>query len=133
MPGKRYVRNAKAVFSLTACLVWCPKYRRPVLVPPVDARLKQILTDVAADHGIAIHSADIAPDRVRLLIASDPTMPVAEIVARFKGRTSRILRAEFPTLRSRLPTLWNRSYLALTVGLVPEEIVARFIEEQRGK
>ena len=56
------------------------------------------------------------PDHVRLFIAADPTRSVAEIVNRFKGRTSRLRRDEFKSLRSRLSTLWSRSYFAATVG-----------------
>jgi Transposase IS200 like len=36
------------------------------------------------------------------LVEADPTLSVAEIVNRFKGRTSRLLRQEYRHLRSRL-------------------------------
>ncbi len=48
-----------------------------------------------------------------------------------KGRSSRVLRDEFPTLRSRLPTLWTHSYFVATVGGAPLAIVKQYIEEQR--
>ena len=51
---------------------------------------------------------------------------------RFKGRTSRALRQEFPSLRSRLPTLWSHSYFAATGGAVSEATVRRYIEAQKG-
>ena len=57
---------------------------------------------------------------------------VAEIVNRFKGRTSRVLRQEFKSLRTRLPTLWSRSYFAATVGTVSEATVRRYIEAHKG-
>src|SRR5262249_26193821 len=50
----------------------------------------------------------------------DPTRCVAEIVNRLKGASSRIFRGEFPHLKSRLPTLWSRSYYAGTVDQVSE-------------
>src|SRR5215467_2981094 len=115
----RYAQNSGAVFSLKYHVVWCPKYRRQVLVPPVDTRLKTIIATVAADH-------------VHLFIAADPTRAVAEIVNRFNGRTSRLLRDEFKSLRSRLPTLWSRSYFAATVGAVSEATIRRSIEAQKG-
>ena len=68
-----------------------------------------------------------------LFVESDPTLCVAEIVNRLKGRSSRVLRQEFPTLRSRLPTLWSRSDYAGTVGQVSQAIVKRYIESQKGK
>ena len=132
MTSDRYAKNAGAVFSLKHHIVWCPKYRRPVLVPPVDARLKDLLAEVAASHGMTIHAVEVMPDHVHLFVESDPTLCVAEIVNRFKGRTSRVLRQEFPSLRSRLPTLWSRSYFAATVGAVSERTIRRYIEAQKG-
>lgn len=61
------------------------------------------------------------------------TLGVAEIVNRLTGKSSRILRDEFPALRSRLPTLWSRSYFAATVGSASEETIRRHIEHQKGK
>jgi putative transposase len=132
MVQDRYARNAGAVFSLKHHIVWCSKYRRSVLTPPVDARLKMLLAEVADEHGMTIHAVEVMPDHVHLFVESDPTICVAEIVNRFKGRTSRILRQEFASLRSRLPTLWSRSYFAATVGVVSEQTIRRYIEMQKG-
>ena len=132
MAQDRYAKNAGAVFSLKFHLVWCPKYRRPVLSGRVDKRLKELLTDVATEHGMTIHAMEVMPDHVHLFIEADPTLCVAEIVNRLKGRTSRVLRQEFPSLRTRLPTLWSRSYFAATVGAVSEATVRRYIEAQKG-
>ncbi len=132
MSGSRYSKNAGAVFSLKHHIVWCPKYRRSVLTPPVDGRLKELLAEIAAEHGMTIHAVEVMPDHVHLFVESDPTLCVAEIVNRLKGRTSRVLRQEFPALRSRLPTLWSRSYFAATVGAVSEATIRRYIEAQKG-
>ncbi len=132
MPAERYAKNAGAVFSLKFHVVWCPKYRRPVLTPPVDGRLKALLTEIADEHGMTIHAIEVMPDHVHLFVEADPTLCVAEIVNRFKGRSSRLLREEFPSLRSRLPTLWSRSYFAASVGAVSEATIRRYIEAQKG-
>lgn len=129
----RYARNAGAVFSLKYHIVWCPKYRRPVLVPPVDERLKTLISEVADQFEFAVHALEVMPDHVHLFVESDPTRSVAEIVNRFKGASSRVLRSEFPHLKSRLPTLWSRSYFAGTVGTVSEATVRKYIEAQKGK
>ena len=132
MSEPRYAKNAGAVFSLKHHIVWCPKYRRPVLVPPVEGRLKELFAEVAGEHDMKIHAVEVMPDHVHLFVESDPTQCVAEIVNRFKGRTSRVLRQEFKSLRTRLPTLWSRSYFAATVGTVSEATVRRYIEAQKG-
>jgi REP-associated tyrosine transposase len=130
MTRPRYARNAGAVFSLKYHLVWCPKYRRPVLVGDVAARLKALLTDKAAEMGATLHALEVLPDQVHLIVESDPTRAPAHIAAQFKGYTSRVLRQEFGSLRSRLPTLWSRSYFVSTVGHVSESTVTRYIETQ---
>ena len=130
MVRDRYAKNAGAVFSLKDHVVWCPKDRRPVRVPPVDRRLKELFNEVATEYGFLVHEMEVMPDHVPLFVAADPTRSVAAIVNRF---TSRFLRQEFPGLRSRLPTLWSRSYFAATVGAVTEAAVRRSIENQKGK
>ena len=129
----QYAKNSGAVFSLKYHLVWCPKYRRPVLDGAIEKRLREVLEDVRAEHGWTIHALEVMPDHVHLFIESDPIYSVAEIVNRLKGASSRILRSEFPALRSRLPTLWSRSYYAGTVGAVSDAVVRRYIESQKGK
>jgi putative transposase len=118
------------VFSLKHHFVWCPKYRRPA--PPIDVGLKELLAEIAKEHGMTLHAVEVMPDHVHLFVASDPTRCVAEIVNRFKGRTSRILQQEFPKLRSRLPTLRSRSYFAVTGGAVSEATIRRYIEAEKG-
>jgi putative transposase len=129
----RYAKNPGAVFSLKYHLVFCPKYRRPVLVGEVASRLRGLLVAKAAELEMTVHALEIMPDHVHLFVESDPTRCVAEIVNRMKGFTSRVLRQEFPTLRSRLPCLWSRSYYAGTVGHVSEAVVSKYIAEQKGK
>jgi putative transposase len=129
----RYAKNAGAVFALKYHVVFCPKYRRKVLVPPVDQRLKEVLAETAAEHGMTFHAVEVMPDHVHLFVEADPTLCVAEIVNRLKGRASRVLREEFPALRSRLPTLWSRSYFAASTGHVAQETIQRYIEAQKGR
>jgi len=129
----RYAKNAGAVFSLKYHLVWCPKYRRPVLTGAIETRLRELLHQKATELDMTIHALEIMSDHVHLFVESDPTHAVAEIINRFKGFTSRLLRQEFATLRSRLPTLWSRSYFAATVGAVSESVVRRYIDNQKGK
>ena len=129
----RCSKNAGAVFNLKYHIVWCPKYRRPVLDDDVAARLEVLLREKADTLDMTVHALEIMPDHVHLFVEADPRWCVAEIVNRLKGSSSRILRQEFSALRSRLPTLWSRSYYAGTVGHVSEKTVREYIEAQKGK
>jgi putative transposase len=129
----RYARNAGAVFSLKYHLVWCPKYRRPVLTGTVEVRLKELIQEIATTREMTIHALEVMPDHVHTFIESDPRWAPAEIAGRFKAITSKVLREEFPALRSRLPTLWSRSYFIGSVGAVSEATIRRYIEAQKGR
>lgn len=131
--SERYAKNAGAVFSLKYHLVWCPKYRRPVLVKPVDSRLKALLKQKAEEMELTLHLLEVMPDHVHAFVEGPPTLCVAEVVNGLKGFTSRVLREEYPSLRSRLPTLWSRSYYAGSVGSVSESVVRKYIEGQKGR
>lgn len=114
-------------------LVWCPKYRRPVLEGAIERRLRVLLKSKAKELEMTIHALEIMPDHVHLFIESDTRWSVSEITNRLKGFTSHELREEFPSLKSRLPSLWSRSYYAATVGNVSAETIQRYIESQKGK
>src|SRR5919205_1585387 len=130
--GARYAKNAGAVFSLKYHVVWCPKYRRPVLTNPVDARLRALILEVAARREMTVHALQVMPDHVHLFVETDPRWAPAEVTGKFKAVSSRMLRQEFPKLRSRLLTLWSRSYYIATVGTVSEAEIRRYIEAQKG-
>ncbi|HEY9610987.1 IS200/IS605 family transposase [Allocoleopsis sp.] len=123
--------NRNVVYSCKYHIVWTPKYRRPVLVNGVDARLKELLEQIAKEIKVDILEMEIRPDHVHLLIEVDPQFGIHKAVKRFKGATSRYLRLEFPHLKSRLPTLWTNSSFVSTVGGAPLEVVKQYIQGQK--
>ncbi|MBI5031620.1 MAG: IS200/IS605 family transposase [Chloroflexi bacterium] len=133
MTDQRYRRNADCVFSLKYHLVWCPKYRMPILVGTVAKELRALLTQKARDLGVTIETLEIMPDHVHLFVSADPTDAPQRLANQFKGFTSRMLRQKYAHLRSRLPTLWSRSYYVGSVGQVSEKTVKHYIESQKGR
>lgn len=127
----RYRRTAGAVYNLHYHLVWCPKYRRPVLVGAVETRLKELLAEKAATMDMQIESLEVMPDHVHLFVAAPPTDAPQHLANQFKGYTSRVLRQEFPHLRTRLPTLWSRSYYVGSAGHVSAETIKQYIAAQK--
>jgi putative transposase len=61
----------------------------------------------------------------------DPQYGIYRLVKQIKGRSSRLLREEFPHLRRRLPTLWTNSYFVATVGDTTLEVAKQYVENQR--
>jgi len=112
-------------------MVFCPKYRRKVLTGEIAERLKAIITEVAAETGSEILELEVLPDHVRILAEVDPSFGAMTFVRLYKGRSSRLLRQEFPMLKTRLPTLWTNSTFLSTVGGAPLSVVKQYIENQQ--
>jgi putative transposase len=119
-------RTRHAAYQINYHLVWCPKFRRPVLEGEVGKRLAELIPPIVEENGGEV--LDLTP--VRLV---SPTIAINQIVFRVKGSTSHQLRKEFPELNSRLPSLWTRSYYAGTAGHVSAETIQRYIERQKGR
>ena len=123
--------NNNVIYRCAYHVVWCPKYRRPVIEGDVADRLKQIIREVTAERECNIIELETMPDHVHLLVECDPQYGIHRLVKQIKGRSSRVLRQEFPALKSRLPTLWTNSYFVATVGGTTLEVVKQYVENQR--
>jgi putative transposase len=126
-----YKSNNNVVYSCKYHVVWCPKYRRPVLVKPVDDCLKTLIRETAAERHCEVIELEVMPDHVHLLVEVDPQYGIHRLVREAKGRSSNVLRKEFPWLATRLPTLWTNSYFVSTVGGSPLAVVKQYIESQK--
>ena len=133
MASERWRRANKSVYNVGYHLIWCPKYRRKVLIPPVDAELRKLLLTKAKEIDVEIEKMEILPDHVHVFVKGSPTFAPHWIVQQFKGYTSRMLREKFSFLKTKLPTLWTRSYYCESVGHISEATIKRYIEEQKGK
>jgi putative transposase len=114
-------------------VVFCPKYRRKVLTPPVDGRLKTILAEQIERWGQELIELEVMPDHVHLLAGCDPQFGIHRLVKLLKGYSSHTLREEFPALKRRLPSLWTNSYFVATTGGVTLETLKRYVQNQKGK
>lgn len=125
-----YRHNTTSVSLINYHIIFCPKRRQKVLVNAVQVRLDAIIRDVAAELDCSVLALEIMPDHLHLFLSAPPTLAPHQIVRRIKGRSSRLLRQEFPHLL-RLPSLWTRSYFCSTAGNVSSQTIQRYIASQR--
>ena len=112
-------------------VVWCPKYRRKVLTDGIDERLKQLIAEGCQQCDARVEGLEVMPDHVHLLVNVDPQFGIHRLIKALKGRSSRILRQEYPSLCTRLPSLWTNSYFVATTGGAPIEVIKYYIQEQK--
>ena len=127
----RYTTSAHCIYNLGYHIIWCLKYRRKVLVNGIDEQLKELLNEKATALEITIEKMEVMSVHVHLFVKGKPSVPVQHIVNQLKGYTSVMLRREFPRLKSRLPTLWTRSYYVESIGHISESTITRYIEDQK--
>ena len=107
--NKPYHTDHSIVYSCQYHVIFCPKYRRPVLNDAVSARMKELVLGKQEEYGFAVMEMEVMPDHVHLLMDIDLRVGVNSVIAKIKGYTSHELRQEFPWRKKRLPTLWTRS------------------------
>ncbi len=127
----RWKAKSNTVHNVGYHIIWCPKYRRKVLVGDVESRIRDLLYDISGEIGVTIEKMEVMPRRLHLFVSSHPGNAPHYIVQQLKGRTSRALRSQFPGLRSKLPSLWTRSYYLETIGRTSEATVNKYIEDQK--
>lgn len=127
----KYKSNHNVVYSCKYHVVWCPKYRRSVLINGVDVRLKELIKEICGQRNVEIIEMEVMPDHVHLLMEVDSQFGIHKVVKQLKGCFSRILREEFPWLKSRFPSLWTNSYFVSTVGGAPLAVIKQYIGNQK--
>ena len=128
-----YRTTNKTLYSCQYHVIWCTKYRRKVLDTQIQNRLKQLICDQQDEYEYNIREMETKSEHIHLLIEIPPIHSVDKIVGKIKGYTSKVLREEYPSLKSRLPSLWTRSKFVSSCGGVTLKVIKDYIESQSGQ
>ncbi|MFF3437437.1 IS200/IS605 family transposase [Streptosporangium sp. NPDC002721] len=131
----RRVRTSPgAAHDLGYHLAWYPKGRRPVLGGRVKTRLEESIRAKAGEHGRWIVALGVMAGQVHMFVKPHPRHSPSSVTDPFMGFTSPHPRAGSAHRRLRLPTLWSRSFLVATAGVVSAQKVRRSFEarDERG-
>jgi putative transposase len=127
-----YQRDEHRVHLIVYHLVWTPKRRKAILIGQVAKDCKALIERKCSERAWKILELAVQPDHLHLCVQVFPSDSAAEVVKECKGITSHELRAKYPDLKSKLPSLWTRSYFAATAGNVSSATIQRYIEAQKG-
>jgi putative transposase len=130
MGKARYRKGAHTVHDIKYHLVWVTKYRYHVLQGEIARRARDIIRDVCMQHDVIILKGHVSRDHVHLLVSAPPSLSVSDMMQYIKGKSSRKLQEEYPTLRKRYwgRHLWARGYFCASSGTVTDEMIATYIE-----
>jgi len=114
-------------------MVFSPKYRAKILVGDVGLLTEALIRKTCLELDIKIVDMSVNFEHVHLFIQYPPKYSVSYIAKMIKGRTSRILRKEFPELKEWCQkSLWAPSCYHGSVGH-GWEIVEKYIAGQDRK
>lgn len=124
--------NNHSVFLLYYHLVLVIKYRRNVLDDAVSLRAREIFEYIAPSYKITLLEWNHDHDHVHILFKAQPHSEISKFINAYKSASSRLLKKEFPEIRSKLwkEYFWSRSYCLLTTGGAPIEVIRQYIETQ---
>ncbi len=124
--------GAHTQYDIQYHVVWITKYRKKILTDKIASRLKVLLMQGCSARKIVIIKGKIMPDHVHLLISAPPALSVAQIMQYLKGRSSKKLQEEFPSLRKQFwgQHMWATGYFCRSVGTITNEIIKKYIDGQ---
>ncbi len=127
-----YKTGSSTKHRILVHLVWCPKYRRRVLIGEVTERLKDLFMQACQMNDWKIHELNIQRDHVHMLIQTNPRESIASVVQTLKGGSSRVIRQEHPELEEFLwgDSFWCDGYFAESVGKTNERVIREYIKNQ---
>jgi len=113
-------------------IVWLPKYRKRVLKGILAKRIQELLGECAEINRWEIKELSIQPDHVHMLVQLKPDISVSKAVQLFKGKSSRIIRKEFPELAEFYwgESFWADGFFVETVGQVSIDKIRDYIKNQ---
>ncbi len=128
-------RGSHTVCHLSVHLVWVTKYRYPVLNGDLKVRCRDLLRQVCMTLDVRILKGVVSKDHVHMHVDYPPTLCVSDLVKRLKGRSSRLLQREYPSLRKRY---WGRHFWAIgygcwSTGNITEDMVNEYLEHHRNE
>lgn len=127
-----YRKGAHTVHDLKYHFVWVTKYRYKVLQGEIGVRARDIIREVCMANEIIIIKGHVSADHIHLYVSAPPRLSVSKMMQYIKGKTSRRLQQEYPSLRKRYwgQHLWARGYFCATAGSVTDEMIQAYIEQQ---
>ena len=102
-----YRKGPHTVYDIQYHLVWVTKYRYQILVGEIGTRARDLIRQICMTREVTILKGHVGADHVHLLVSAPPQIAPAKLVQSLKGKSSRLLQQEYPSLRKRY---WGRHF-----------------------
>lgn len=132
---KSTIKHARTcVYNVNYHIVWSVKYRRKVLTSEIESYLKDLFQEIAQEKEFEVAMMEVGEqDHIHVFASAHPKIAPSYIVKMLKGISARKLFLKFPQLKKRVwgGHLWNNSFYIETVGSISEDVIRKYIENQK--
>ena len=124
--------NNHSVFAIHFHLILVVKYRKKVINDEISERLKEIFRGIKGNYNIALEEWNFDLDYVHILFRSEPNSNISKFINAYKSASSRLIKKEYPSIRSRLykEAFWSQSFCLISTGEANIETIKKYIESQ---
>ena len=124
--------NNHSVFAIHFHLILVVKYRKKVINDEISERLKEIFRSIESNYNIALEEWNFDLDHVHILFRSEPNSNISKFINAYKSASSRLIKKEYPSIRSRLykEAFWSQSFCLISTGEANIETIKKYIESQ---
>ncbi|MAZ74900.1 MAG: IS200/IS605 family transposase [Deltaproteobacteria bacterium] len=132
---RRYRKGSHSTHDLKVHLVWCTKYRHKALQQDVACRIRDLLRQICEANDIQIVKGHVSKDHIHLYVSYPPKLSVSEMIKRLKGRSSKMIQAEFPEVGAKFwgRHFWGIGYAAFSSGTVTDQTIQEYLEHHIDK
>jgi|TARA_B100000378_G_C17895454_1_gene360752 putative transposase len=132
---RRYRKGSHSTHDLKVHLVWCTKYRHKALQQDVACRIRDLLRQICEANDIQIVKGHVSKDHIHLYVSYPPKLSVSEMIKRLKGRSSKMIQAEFPEVGAKFwgRHFWGIGYAAFSSGTVTDQTIREYLERHIDK
>ena len=132
---RRYRKGSHSTHDLKVHLVWCTKYHHKALQQDVACRIRDLLRQICEANDIQIVKGHVSKDHIHLYVSYPPKLSVSEMIKRLKGRSSKMIQAEFPELGAKFwgRHFWGIGYAAFSSGTVTDQTIREYLERHIDK
>lgn len=126
--------SSHSVYELGYHIVWATKFRKPVLVDAVAIIARRIIAESCVAYGWKLKEIEIMPDHVHLFVRADPHTSPGEIAKTLKSLSAVRVFYEFPKIKKQKfwgSGLWSSSTYFGSVGHISEDVIRRYIQDQK--
>jgi len=132
--SKIYHRGHHCKYLLKIHMIFVVKYRKRLLVKPIDNSVKEILLQVSRESDFTIEFLESDADHIHMLIDYPPTLSIQSIVNRLKSISTNRIWKQFGQLIQnnfwKEKTFWSDGYFVCSTGDASTETIRKYIEEQ---